>query len=258
MSDSLLDPRIKLHKSLKIGEYHINNQGCRFKIIDYLSYDKCTIQFEDDTMPIYENINYHNILTGAVKNDYLPIRYKTGFIGKGIYNTLKDKKAAQTWSGMLERCYDQKRQLSQPTYKDCSVTKEWHNFQNFAAWYEKNYIDGYVLDKDILKKGNKIYSPETCCFVPQEINNLFTNRSNYRNNLPIGVTTENNNRTFRTTFTKNKKQIYLGSFKTPEEAFQAYKIAKEVYIKEVAELWKSRIANNVYEALINYNVEITD
>ena len=99
--------------------------------------------------------------------------YGIGFIGVGNYksrNKTGHTKAYNAWAAMLQRCYDSKLHLRNPTYKECSVIEEWYNFQNFAGWFEKNYIDGYQLDKDLLIKGNKIYSPETCCFVPKEIN----------------------------------------------------------------------------------------
>lgn len=78
---------------------------------------------------------------------------------------------------MLERCYSARYQERKPTYKGCSVCDEWLNYQNFAKWYDDNYyeIKGEImcLDKDILVKGNKIYSPENCVFVPNYINVLF-------------------------------------------------------------------------------------
>jgi len=112
------------------------------------------------------------------------------------------------------------------------------------------------LDKDILVKGNKIYSPETCAFVPTVINNLFTSRVSKRGKYPIGVSVSGSR--YRVTMTKDNKQYFFGAYGTPEEGFQAYKNAKETYIKEVAELWKDKIGMRVYEALINYTVEITD
>lgn len=75
---------------------------------------------------------------------------------------------------MLRRCYDKQFQERQPTYKGCIVCEEWYNFQNFAKWFDENYyeIEGekIALDKDLLKLNNKIYSPSTCCFLPQRIN----------------------------------------------------------------------------------------
>ena len=45
---------------------------------------------------------------------------------------------------------------------------------------------------------------------------------------------------------------------TKEEAFQAYKTAKEKYIKETAEKYKGLISERVYQVLKSYTVEITD
>ena len=60
-----------------------------------------------------------------------------------------------------------------------------------GKWIENNYyeIEGETmcLDKDILCKGNKIYSRDTCVFVPQRINSLFTKCDNARGDNPIGV-----------------------------------------------------------------------
>ncbi len=180
-----------------------------------------------------------------------------GCIGVGNYKPTfngKRTKANEVWKDMLQRCY--KYIEINPTYKDCSVVEEWHNFQNFAAWFEENYVEGFELDKDILVKRNKIYSPETCCFVPKKINYLFIKCNKTRGLYPIGVSLVHNR--FQTTIRKNGKTINLGRFNTIEEAFKAYKIAKEQYIKEVAEKWKSQITEKVYQAMYNYQVEIID
>lgn len=111
------------------------------------------------------------------------------------------------------------------------------------------------IDKDILFKNNKIYSPEKCIFVPHTINVIFTNKKSKSNNLPIGVWYH----------PKNKKYIagcsfgdgdtkHLGSFDTPEEAFMVYKKVKEKYIKEVAEKYKNKIPLILYKSLIKYEV----
>ena len=157
---------------------------------------------------------------------------------------------------MLERCYSEKYQEKYPTYKNCTLDEKWYNFQIFAKWFENNYILGHQLDKDILIKGNKIYSPETCCFVPQEINKLFTKSEKARGSLPIGV--RKCNKRYKAIVKLNGKQRHLGTFDTPEEAFNAYKIAKELHIKEVADRWKGQISDRTYYAMYNYQVEITD
>lgn len=142
------------------------------------------------------------------------------------------------------------------------MAEEWHNFQNFAKWFEENYnletMEGWYLDKDILIKGNKIYSSETCCFVPQEINSIFTDRKSCRGELPIGVRLMNRCKKFYAIISVYGKQKIIGSYNTPEEAFEAYKTEKEKYIKEVADKWRKLIDTRVYQALYNHQVEITD
>ena len=161
----------------------------------------------------------------------------------------------RVWHGMLFRC---SKKNTQETYNDCSVCDEWLRFSNFKRWFDENYIDGFQLDKDILVKCNKVYSPETCCFVPPEINVLLTKRQNDRGEYPIGVFP--NGKRFSAKVNVNGKSKYLGIFDTVEDAFQRYKQAKEEHLKELAKKYfkEGKIKQNVYNALMNYKVEITD
>lgn len=159
------------------------------------------------------------------------------------------------WRDMLMRCYWQKTRYKFPTYEDCSVCEDWLIFSNFKEWYDKHYVDGWELDKDILVKGNKEYAPDKCCFVPQEINKLLNKNSKQRGLNPIGVCYRQQYKNKYLAFARGRT---LGSFKTPEEAFNAYKVTKEEWIKEVADKWKDELEPRVYEAMYNYEVEITD
>lgn len=193
------------------------------------------------------------------ENPYFPYFLGIGYIGEGNYSSKgSNRKIYSTWLNMLLRCYDNNFYVKRPTYTNCTVDKRWHNFQVFAEWYENNFVEGFHLDKDILLKDNKIYSPETCCFVPREINLLFTKSGNVRGKYPIGVHMNKRSNKLESGIKKYGKRVYLGLFNTPELAFQAYKIAKESYIKELAEKWKPFITKPCYQALINYKVEITD
>lgn len=236
----------------RTGEKYTTTEGYEVEIVEYFTHRNCTIQFEDGTR-LY-NRERKDVQKGNVKNPFHKSIHGVGYLGVGPYGS--KTKTYQTWKGMMNRCYDAKELLKCPTYIGCSVTEHWHNFQNFAPWFEENYSKEYTLDKDILLKGNKIYGSETCCFVPQEINKLFTKRQNKRGCLPIGVTALKNR--YVAQIQASNKQIHIGCFSTPEEAFQAYKVAKEAHIKEMAEIWKDRIFPKVYEALYNYKVEITD
>ena len=169
---------------------------------------------------------------------------------------------------MLKRCYDPKYHEKEPTYINCKVCKEWSNFQEYGQWFIDNYyeIEGerMDLDKDILHKGNKIYSPDTCIFVPHRINTLFIKKDSNRGNYPIGVCYDKQNKKFRARcriydFKENKsKNKHLGLYDTPEQAFNAYKEFKEQNIKNMADYYKNFIPTKLYDVLYNYQVETTD
>lgn len=178
------------------------------------------------------------------------------FLGIGhndiIYSN-KDESLSK-WESMLHRCYSVKYKIKYPTYNGCTVCDEWLYFSNFKKWFDENYVEGYHIDKDILVKGNKVYSPETCCFVPQEINKLLTKTNSNRGKYPIGVYKGKHS------YLAFHRSKYIASFHTIEEAFNAYKSAKEQYIKELAEQYfnEGKITKRVYDALMKYEVEITD
>lgn len=168
----------------------------------------------------------------------------------------KAKKCWRAWKAMLNRCYDGEYHKTRPRYILCSVCNEWHNLSVFKEWFDEHYIEGWHLDKDILIKGNKIYSPETCCFVPQDINTLFIKRNASRGNLPIGVT--NNGSKYISQLSKYGTMVRGKTVNTIQEAFLEYKNMKENYIKEIADKYKDQLEPRVYQALYNYQVEITD
>lgn len=244
------------------GEVYKTNEGYNVKIIKYINHENCTIMLDNGT--ILENIRLQNIRSGGIKNPFHRGAEGVGFLGVGKYKGGVDNKSICLWRSMLSRCYNDKYQKRQLTYKGCTVAEIWHNFQNFAAWYEENYnpetMEGWELDKDILIKGNKIYSPEACCFVPREINILLTKRQNNRGEFPVGVKDRKKavSKRYESRLNKKGKSEYLGVFKTPEQAFEAYKEAKEQYIKETANKYKDQLDSRVYEAMYNYKVEITD
>lgn len=159
----------------RVGEKWTNKQGCNFKIISYINKLDVTILFEDGY--IKDKVKYDNIKKGQVKNINYPSVFGIGYEGIGKYTFNNSPHIRSKWKGMLERCYCEKWHIKKPSYIGCSVDERWHNFQVFAEWFEQNYKDGFELDKDILFKGNKVYSPETCCFVPSEINILFKRKS---------------------------------------------------------------------------------
>lgn len=243
----------------RVGERHENNEGCELEILEYYSHKNCTIRFFK-TKTILYNQFYSRIVKGSIKDPYHKTICNVGFYGIGKYKCWNHVAKTQykpysLWRNMLVRCYNYNSQTD-PTYKEVTVCDEWHNYQTFAEWFEENYVDSFHLDKDILCPECKIYSPETCAFVPQQINSLFTKRQNCRGALPIGVSKKGTK--FKTGFTKNNMSSFIGVYDTPEEAFQEYKKAKEAHIKEIAEKWKDKIDPRVYEVMLKYEVKITD
>jgi len=173
----------------------------------------------------------------------------------------KQIKQYDLWQNMLKRCFSDGLKQSRPTYEGVTCSKEWLSMTKFIEDVSKmkGYgFDGWQLDKDILQKGNKLYSKDTCCFVPHEVNMLLTKCDNSRGEYPVGVDFHKVSGKFRASLAVNGKRKYLGCFNTSEEAFQAYKAAKEYYIKAVANKWKDQLDERVYQALLNYTVDIAD
>ena len=191
--------------------------------------------------------NRNKIIYGAGMNDY---------DGSCVDDNGKLIQSYKIWFGMIRRCYDENSLKNKATYKDCYVCAEWLFFSNFKKWFDEKYIDGYAIDKDILFKENRMYSPTKCCFVPDEINTLFIKNERHRGECVIGVAKHGDSYSAR--INKGGEQCHLGTFYSEEEAFAAYKEAKESYIREVAEKYKGKIEDDVYQALLSYKVEKTD
>lgn len=186
-------------------------------------------------------------------------------MGVGINDTTKTnrhEKAWTAWRSMIQRCYCKKTVDRHPTYIGCYVCEEWHYYSAFREWFYKNYHCGLdcELDKDILQKGNKVYSPETCCLIPHRINCLLERNQAQRGELPIGVYRDKKEGKYCSSLKIYGACRFIGRFNTPEEAFNAYKKVKESYISLVATLafTNGYINERVYNALLNYKVEITD
>ena len=164
------------------------------------------------------------------------------------------------WCDMLQRCYNAKFHARNPQYMPCYVCEEWLNFQNFKIWYEAHDYgeESQDLDKDILIKGNVMYSPETCCLAPHIINTLIVNSARARGDYPLGVYFDKEKNKYRANLAVGGEQIKLGYYDTSEEAFARYKKYKEDFIQDLAEQYKEEIPHKLYDALMNWKIEITD
>ena len=171
----------KNKKNERVGLHFKNSLNEEFKIVQYNGANDVLIEFVKNPNFLIHN-SWSNIIKGIVKNPYAKNIFNVACVGntKTKINGIK-KESYKVWYSMLQRCYKE-CYINKPTYKDCTVCDEWLCFENFEKWYNENYyeVDDEImnLDKDILVKGNKIYSPETCCFVPKRINILFVNTTN--------------------------------------------------------------------------------
>ena len=169
---------------------------------------------------------------GISNNDY-PIKKGVHWRdenGRKRYTSTWECPYHARWSGMIKRCYSEKSLAKRPYYRGCSVSDEFLDFMKFKAWMETQEWEGMELDKDILFEGNRVYSRETCVFVPENINHFFTDSAKARGKYPIGV----HQRTGRANFIvqckdgslgKNK-QINLGEYSCPEQAHLVWKLFK--------------------------------
>ena len=250
------------------GEENINNFGSKMVIIGYRMNRDIDVYFPKYDWTV-KRATYQSFKKGLIKCPYEPSIYGIGCMGEGEYKVSengKNTRVYHTWHSMLERCYSEKYQEKYPTYNGCTVCEEWLNFQNFAEWYYNNYyeVEGQRmhLDKDILVKHNKIYSSETCVFVPHAINSLFVKCDKSRGESIIGTSTKNGKYVVHCSIinpeTGKSKNEYLGLYDTQEKGFEVYKYYKEKNIKYVADYFKEQIPDKLYNALYNYEVEITD
>lgn len=253
-----------------------NTDGHLMKIIEYNDSDHIIVEFQDE-YKYRKQTSLSNFRSGKVKNKYAPSLCGVGILGDKypLCKNGKYTKIGQAWEGMIQRCYGRRLECNIKTmsaYDNAEVCSEWLLFDNFYEWVisQDNYqiwenMPKSAVDKDIIVKGNNIYSPNTCCLVPNYVNTLFLQATAKRGKLPVGVTYNKKNGLYYTQYTYTDRtgkvnHHSLGSKKTPEEAFQVYKQHKEACIKQVAqeEYNKGTISKKCYEAMMRWEIEIED
>ena len=262
--DRIKNGTIKDHLALtgyEVGTIHKSDKFGEFEIIEYNNSLDVKIRFFNTG---YEYTVYAaQIKDGRIRDPYAPTVYGVGITGNK-YPTSENRKHLkeyQLWNGLLERCYCPKSQEKFPTYKGCSVSENFKSYEYFYEWCQEQKgfgNDGWELDKDLLVKGNKVYSEDTCVFLPKEVNTALTHRKNVDNKLPVGVKTVTNSKSYQASIKIDGKKYYLGVYSTPERAFQAYKERKETSLMKLALKWGEHLDPRAEKALYNYRVEIDD
>ena len=254
-----------LLKQERCGEVSYTKYGTKAIIVEYKNNKEVLVEFQDEYKYKYY-ASYSNFRDGKLTNPYDKRYCGVGYIGVGRYNMSNCRTALKKWCGILQRVtLDNSDDLSTSvtSYVNCEISDEWLNFQNFAEWYENNKYElnngeRLAIDKDILWHNNKIYCKERCLLVPEKINSLFIKEKSRRGELPIGVKQPKDKSYYIAGISKYGKNVRIGSYPTKEDAFYAYKKEKEKHIKEVANNYKDIIPKKVYNALMDYKVEITD
>ena len=155
----------------------------------------------------------------------------------------------RVWRDALKRCYDKKYLEKFPTYKGVTLHDTWLVYSQFRSDVRKlknseMLKEGWVLDKDICSDA-KLYSKETCCIVPQQVNIFFSTFS----------TKHNPAYDYRCSvyycyccFYGVKK--YLGRFKTVEESHKVYLNYKIFVVEDMINKYEGTLDNRVIERLL--------
>lgn len=254
------EDQLALKKVEYEGKVYPSNKYGDVEIVEYINNKQVVIKFLNTGFITEESMG--DIRSGHIRDSSLPTTCGFGYIDKeGASIGRNMTKEYQLWNNMINRCYNSSLAHIHPTYVDCVVSEDWRYLSKFKEWCNQQIgFDqvGWQLDKDILVKGNKVYSEDTCCFVPPEINTLFTKADRIRGKYPIGIYEDKQAGKFKVRISVEGKQKHVGRYYCEKEAFYAYKVAKEQYIKEVANKWKGQIDPRVYGALMCYEVDIDD
>jgi hypothetical protein len=261
----LVVKNLEYWKNKWLGEVFEMEDGDFVKIVEYRKSRSITVEFLNTGYRLDTELD--RVKEGKLKDRRKPSVHSVGIVGEQPISTnQKHHKEYQIWEGMLDRCYNKITQNKQPSYSDCSVSEYFLYYPNFKDWCNKQIgfksVDdkgkSFQLDKDILVKGNRVYSTDTCCFVPSEINSLMVGCKRKKGSSMVGTAYDKKLRKFRSSIVKCGVKYHLGCYATEIEAFNAYREAKESYLKEVANKWKNKIDPTVYNALISYEIETTD
>lgn len=237
---------------VNVGDVFTNKDNETYKVIQIDSYKKVYVEFKDGT--VLQVTSLH--AAAGVRNYNSKTVFNVGYTGYGEYSKTTHEKLYSKWASMICRGYSEKYKAKKPTYKDVSVCSDWHNFQNFAKWAvnRDDYLEEWEIDKDILIASNRIYSPESCCFVPRIINCAIRSSAlKDKTKIPFRISGgQKQYKVFITLDNSVKKALY---FKDIEQAHSAVVEFKTKRVKELAEQFKQQLNSEVYLKLSNFVFE---
>lgn len=245
----------------KVGEKFYTNQGCQCVVLEYNNAFDVLIQFLDEVGHI-RSVRTGDLRRGEVANPFFRSVYGVGYFGvesNSPHGYKTNTREHMFWKGIMERSYSESNLSRSPTYAGCIVDERWHNFQDFAEWcqYQVGFKQsGWQLDKDLLSesKPGKVYSPDICVFVPQEVNTLFIVPSTKQDELPTGVSYSKQRGKYVASCGQGGTTKGLGRYDTPELAHEAYLKYKKIRVSEVIEKYSGRVDDRVIDKLKEFTV----
>ena len=154
-----------------VGGY--NSFGSKMIIKEYRKNCDMDVYFPEYDWT-FEHAQLSHFVRGNLRCPYERRYFDIGYMGEGKYNWKNYHEICNKWLHILERSYSKSWKKNNPQYNSTSCGRGFHCLQDFGQWYEDNVyeVKGQImdLDKDLFGKENKIYSPETCCFLPRCIN----------------------------------------------------------------------------------------
>ena len=160
-----------------------------------------------------------------------------------VYIDGKPIRPYKTWAEMIRRGFCPKFKEKYNVYHDCKVCDDWVYFTNFLDWYqEQDPPEGWVLDKDLLVRGNRIYSPNTSVFIEHSLNCFMTESTKARGMFPLGISFREKTGRYiaQCRSVETNKETHLGCFLLLEDAVSAYNNFKWGQ----AQVWIDRVSND--------------
>lgn len=243
---------------LSIGDVIPSNKTGEYEVLSFEKGSKVRLRSLSCDNEVI--LRTHHASKGMIGNKMFPTFFGKGYLGEGKYKTRESTTAPKniyyvTWENMLARCYYPKTsRYSAYGGKGVTVCEEWLNFQNFASWFEENYVDGWHLDKDILGDGME-YNPNVCRFIPQEVNGLLVNNTiniGKRSDLPVGVYYNKKQGIYQCTININRVKGQVFRSNSIEEVKKFYSESKTRSVREVVERYKDTLPKDIYIKLSNY------
>ena len=225
--------------NIKIGQLISSNSSGDFKVIEVLGSRNIAIRFVETGTEVH-NLQKANVLRGNVHDYMIPTFLGLGYLGSD--GMTKNTAAYNCWSAMLTRCYSESYHSTRETYRDCEVEPSWLNLTTFRKWFELNHIKGYHLDKDLLVQGNRVYSENTCTFIPQEVNAAIVEKSKVIDGCEGGVSKRRvkGKTEYNGLYNVSFGRKYLGRTRDLDEANSLYKEYKKFYFEVMVDKYEEQ------------------